>query len=228
MQCVNCGTSLGAFNTTYPLWDGTEDRFCSRCLEKYNRIKGKLTPAEDRDEFLEKNEGILKSSGLTSKGIVYVLDYATLASKRQNEAKKAAEEQARLEAEAAAEQEKTFALAKEKWGENKILFKETTGYSFEGYRIVEYLGIKSGEVVLGTGFLSEFSASIGDLFGARSETMANKFTEAKEAALKRLKKNCLSVNANAVIGVDLDISVMASNMIMACANGTAVRIKKES
>lgn len=226
MQCVNCGTTLGAFNTTYPLWDGTEERFCSRCLEKYNKIKVKLVPAEDGDEFLSKNESILKSSGLTNKGIAYVIDYATLATKHQEEAKKAAEQQAQLEAEVAAEQEKTYALAKEKWSENEILFKETTGYSFEGYRIVEYLGIKSGEVVLGTGFLSEFSASIGDLFGAKSEKMANKFTVAKEAALRRLKKNCLSVNANAVIGVDLDISVMAANMIMACANGTAVRIEK--
>ena len=36
----------------------------------------------------------------------------------------------------------------------------TTGFQFEGYEIVSYLGIVAGEVVLGTGFLSEFTSSI--------------------------------------------------------------------
>lgn len=36
----------------------------------------------------------------------------------------------------------------------------TTSNSFEGYDIVEYCGIKSDSVVLGTGFLSEISASL--------------------------------------------------------------------
>ena len=226
MNCVNCGKLLGTFNTTYPLWEGTEERFCSSCFEKYNKIKYKLVFAEDGNEFLSKNEALLKSSGLQLPGIMYVASYASAALKRQREEKRVADEKAQLDAEAAEEKKKTRALAEANWNMNEAKFKATTGYNFEGYRIVEYLGIKSGEVVLGTGFLSEFTAGIGDLFGTTSETMAGKFTQAKEAAIKRLKDNCLSVNANAVIGVDLDISVMSSNMIMACANGTAVRIEK--
>lgn len=38
----------------------------------------------------------------------------------------------------------------------------TTGFQFEGYEIVSYLGIVAGEVVLGTGFLSEFTSSFAD------------------------------------------------------------------
>ena len=226
MNCVNCGTSLGAFNTTYPLWDGTEERFCSSCFEKYNKIKYKLVFAEDGNEFLSKNEAVLKSSGLRLPGIMYVAGYASVALKRQQEEKRIADEKAQLDAEAAAEKEKTRALAEANRNVNEARFKATTGYNFEGYRIVEYLGIISGEVVLGTGFLSEFAAGIVDIFGTTSETMAAKFTTAKAGALRKLKENCLAVNANAVIGVDLDISVMAANMIMACANGTAVRIEK--
>ena len=56
--------------------------------------------------------------------------------------------------------------------------------------------------------------------------MASKLTAAKNAALEKLKESCLLANANAVIGVDIDISIMGQNMILACANGTAVRIEK--
>ena len=58
--------------------------------------------------------------------------------------------------------------------ELKKNFKVTTGYNFDGYEIAEYLGIYSGEVVLGTGFISEFSASLSDIMGSRSNTFAKK------------------------------------------------------
>ena len=35
----------------------------------------------------------------------------------------------------------------------------TTGFQFEGYEIVSYLGVVAGEVVLVGGFLSEFTSS---------------------------------------------------------------------
>lgn len=105
-------------------------------------------------------------------------------------------------------------------------FLSTTGYSFEGYNITEYLGIKSGEIVIGTGVFSEFSASISDMFGIASNTLAGKLTQAKNAALNVLIDNCIMSDANAVIGVDIDIMTIGQNMIVACANGTAVKIEK--
>lgn len=41
----------------------------------------------------------------------------------------------------------------------------TTSQSVEGYKVVKYLGIVSGESSLGTGFLSEFLAGTSDFFG---------------------------------------------------------------
>ena len=106
-------------------------------------------------------------------------------------------------------------------------FMQTTGIGFDGYFITKYLGIKSGEVVLGTGFLSEFSASISDYWGVQSTAMANKLTKAKEAAMTKLIGNCVKVGANAVIGVNITLSTLGDNMIIACANGTAVRIEED-
>lgn len=105
-------------------------------------------------------------------------------------------------------------------------FKATTGFDFYGYDIVKYIGIKSGEVVLGTGMFSEFSSGISDLFGMKSQTMANKITEAKNCALNKLIDNCIEVGANAAIGVDIDIMTIGMNMIVTCANGTAVIIER--
>ena len=53
-------------------------------------------------------------------------------------------------------------------------FLMTTGFSFETHKIVSYLGIKSGEIVLGTGLLSDASAIVNDFFGTESNTLAAK------------------------------------------------------
>ena len=106
-------------------------------------------------------------------------------------------------------------------------FMETTGYTFEGYRITAYKGIVSGEIVLGTGFLSELSAGLSDIMGNSSSAMGGKISTAKQAALRDLKINCIKRGANAVIGVDLDFMTIGANMIVACASGTAVLVEKE-
>ena len=101
-------------------------------------------------------------------------------------------------------------------------FKMTTGFNFENEEIVEYLGIVSGEIVLGTGFLSELSASINDFFGTSSTALEGKLSKAKNAAQENLKQKALAKGANAVIGVDFDITTFSNNIIVVSANGTAV------
>ena len=102
----------------------------------------------------------------------------------------------------------------------------TTGTSFDGYHIAKYIGIKSGEVVLGTGFISELSTIVSGSTAIKN-SFTKKVTDAKAAALNELYNNCVSVGANAVIGVDINITLLSSNIIAICANGTAVVIEKE-
>ena len=56
--------------------------------------------------------------------------------------------------------------------ELKKTFLTTFGFDFEVYKIVKYLNVMSGQIVLGTGFFSEFGASLSDLFGVGSNLMA--------------------------------------------------------
>jgi uncharacterized protein YbjQ (UPF0145 family) len=98
--------------------------------------------------------------------------------------------------------------------------------SIDGRKVLEYLGIVSSEVVLGTGFLTELSASFTDFFGLRDDKFQEKLKDAKDAALTELRRKAFDLNADAVLGVDLDYSVLANNMLMVMANGTAVRLEE--
>lgn len=102
----------------------------------------------------------------------------------------------------------------------------TTGYYFDGYRIKGYNGVISGSVVLGTGFLSEFGASISDLFGSQSELFSDKLETARELALKNLVKKSAQNSGNAIIGIDFDYITFSNNMIGVVANGTSVVVEK--
>ena len=128
-------------------------------------------------------------------------------------------------------------LLKDKWKQSHVELKKdidnrrinhmlTSGYNFEGYKIVSYNGIVSGEVVLGTGFLSEFSASISDLFGSVSEEFSAKMVKAKEIATLKMTNLSASKGGNAIIGVDFDYTTFGNNMIAVSANGTSVEIEK--
>lgn len=224
-NCVNCGTKLNSFNETYPLWAESQEKFCTRCNSKFQKFlsNNKLTHSSKltRELFISQADS-LRQNGFTDEGIRYINDYISA----QEAAHEDKIEKEKAIAEENEKKERAIAEAKSNWEDNSKDFLETTGFSFEGYKIIEYRGIRSGEIVLGTGFLSEFSAGINDLFGTASNSMASKLTAAKNAALEKLKESCLLANANAVIGVDIDISIMGQNMILACANGTAVRIEK--
>ena len=62
---------------------------------------------------------------------------------------------------------------------NRENFILTTGYNVEGYCIVKYNKIVSGEIVLGSGFLSELSGQLNDFFGTNSNLFSEKIRQAK-------------------------------------------------
>ncbi len=102
----------------------------------------------------------------------------------------------------------------------------TSGYNFEGYKIVSYNGIVSGEIVLGTGFMSELSASFSDFFGTVSEEFSIKMAKAKELSTLKMIAASVSKGGNAIIGVDFDYTTFGSNMVAVSANGTSVKVEK--
>ena len=100
----------------------------------------------------------------------------------------------------------------------------TTTESVEGKKVVKYLGIVSGEAIIGANAFKDFFAGIRDVIGGRSSGYESSTRKAKEEALKEMREQAEKLGANAIIGVDLDYEAIGekSSMIMVSSNGTAV------
>lgn len=103
----------------------------------------------------------------------------------------------------------------------------TSGYNFEGYDIIAYHGVICGESVLGTGFMSSWSASFSDVFGVESDSFIEKLQEARKAATSRAIERAVKTGGNAIIGVDIDYTMFTSNLIGVIFNGTSVTVKEK-
>ena len=103
----------------------------------------------------------------------------------------------------------------------------TTTPTVEGKTVTEYIGIVSGEAIIGANLFKDIFASITDLVGGRSASYEKVLIEAKENALQELEENAQKIGANAVIGIDLDYETIGKNgsMLMVSANGTAVKVQ---
>ena len=98
--------------------------------------------------------------------------------------------------------------------------------SIEGKKIVSYLGMVSGEAIMGANIFRDFFAGIRDIVGGRSGAYEEELRRAKEIAIEEMTEEARALGANAVIGVDLDYETISmgkgGNMLMVSASGTAV------
>ncbi len=110
-------------------------------------------------------------------------------------------------------------------GYKTMIITSTDGV--EGRRIVEYLGIVSGEAVMGTNIFRDFFAGIRDVIGGRSGSYEKELRKAKDLALEEMRENAEDLGADAIVGVDLDyesIGGQEKSMLMVSVNGTAVKL----
>lgn len=131
-------------------------------------------------------------------------------------------EQARIKAET----ELVLRRKKEEHAERFRNHMLTTGYSFDGYRIAEYIGIVTGETVMGTGYLSDICASVSDFFGAEASEYSEKLRVAKQTVLKTMIKNSTDLGGNAVIGVSYGFMAFSGNMMGVSVTGTSVKVER--
>ena len=102
----------------------------------------------------------------------------------------------------------------------------TTTPTLEGQPIKQYLGIVTGETIIGANAIKDFMAGLTDFFGGRSTTHEKVLIEAKESALAELQQRAAQKGANAIVGIDLDYETVGANggMLMVTVSGTAVVI----
>ena len=102
-----------------------------------------------------------------------------------------------------------------------------TTNTVEGKRISKYLGIVSGEAILGANIFKDFFAGIRDIVGGRSAAYERELRQAKDIALAEMSEQARGLGGNAVIAVDLDYETIGANgsMLMVSASGTAVVVE---
>ena len=102
----------------------------------------------------------------------------------------------------------------------------STTNNIEGRPVKNYLGIVTGETIIGANILKDFFAGIRDIFGGRSGSYERVLKEAKDTALKEMKENATRLGADAVLGIDLDYETVGNRggMLMVTASGTAVKL----
>ena len=96
----------------------------------------------------------------------------------------------------------------------------TTTNSIEGFSIAEYRGIVSGTAVNMQKMKMTFNMQ--KYYAGISESVS----EIKDQAFEQLKSNAEKLNANAVVGINVDIELTTSNYVIVTITGTAVSIIK--
>lgn len=131
--------------------------------------------------------------------------------------------------------EKDLEVAKEAAKKRKAMSQMliTSGFNFDGYRVVKYSGYISGDDAMTVSRGSSFTDG-----GVRDKLMAS-LTEIRRNALRELKEAAYDLGCNAVIGVDFDyitLDPQTANLsggttyqpyvFCVTANGNAVIIEK--
>ncbi len=108
------------------------------------------------------------------------------------------------------------------WDDRMIL---TTTPTVEGKPARDYLGIVTGEAILGANVVKDFLAGVRDIVGGRSGAYEKELRRAREIALAELEDEAQRLGATAVVGIDLDYETVGSggSMMMVSASGTAIR-----
>ena len=106
----------------------------------------------------------------------------------------------------------------------------STTPTIEGRRMAEYLGLVSGEAILGANIFKDIFAGIRDIVGGRSGAYEEELRKAKQIAIDEMVEQARVLGANAVVGVDLDYETIGigsgGNMLMVSASGTAVVVEE--
>jgi uncharacterized protein YbjQ (UPF0145 family) len=103
----------------------------------------------------------------------------------------------------------------------------TTIPNIEGKRIKEYLGIVTGEAVVGANLFRDLFAGLRDIVGGRAGAYEKELRKARNLAFEEITEAAQELGANAIVSVDIDYEVLGekNGMLMVSVSGTAVIVE---
>lgn len=102
----------------------------------------------------------------------------------------------------------------------------TTTPSIEGHPVQQYLGLITGEAIIGANAFKDIKANLRDFFGGHAHSYERVLGETRQSAMEELKKRAEDLGANAIVGIRLDYETVGASgsMLMVTCTGTAVRV----
>jgi len=100
-----------------------------------------------------------------------------------------------------------------------------TTETLQGHTITKYLGVVTGEAIMGANIFKDLFAGIRDIVGGRSGAYENELAKARAVAIAEMKAEAQRLGANAVLGLTLDYETFQpgqrGGMLLVAATGTA-------
>ncbi|NJO98858.1 MAG: YbjQ family protein [Hyellaceae cyanobacterium CSU_1_1] len=104
----------------------------------------------------------------------------------------------------------------------------TTTDTIQNQSITAYLGVVTAEVVYGTNALRDLFAGIRDVIGGRTGSYEKVFEQGQQKAIAELKERAQRLNADAVVGIEIDTGTINIDnkgvLLLITATGTAVKL----
>lgn len=104
----------------------------------------------------------------------------------------------------------------------------TTTDTIQNQSITAYLGVVTAEVVYGTNALRDLFAGIRDVIGGRTGSYEKVFEQGQQKAIAELKERAQKLNADAVVGIEIDTGTINIDnkgvLLLITATGTAVKL----
>ena len=93
-------------------------------------------------------------------------------------------------------------------------------------RVVQTLGVVTGEAIIGAHIFRDLLAGITNIIGGRAGGYEKALRQARDIALQEMQLDAQALGADAVVGVDLDYETLGveNGMLMVTASGTAVKL----
>jgi uncharacterized protein YbjQ (UPF0145 family) len=101
----------------------------------------------------------------------------------------------------------------------------TTGFTLEGYQIVQTLGVVRGVTVRSRSFFGTLGAKFETLLGGQISMLTTLCERARSEAFDVLMAHAQHLGANAVIGVRYDATEIMSGVSEVLCYGTAVIVE---
>lgn len=99
----------------------------------------------------------------------------------------------------------------------------TTTQTVQNRSIQEYLGLVSGESVLGAKFMEAVVSGLGGSQGFTGEVKKT-LDDAREAAINEMIERAGKMGAEAIVAVDVDYADIKDELLLVAVSGTAVKL----